>query len=615
MWPRTAEERARGRNTGFVCFMTRDDAQEAMDAFQDNDPLRTGRRMCLRWGKNVKKSVKRGTGGVPIAPIRRKEKKVKDVDQKISDIDRDKCTVIDHEMTQNHFKRVKIEECIGGHSTKESELRVDGNHSIDVSMIHQRSNEGDSNNHPAVNIPVYYPLQHALTAIRVELPLDQFRLKFITTVASFVAKDGSILERKLIERESNNPKFSFLVPADDPMPHGLSGTVNTNKHNPEKIREQLFYRWRVFAFTQGDGFDSWQTKPFVMIQPHGRFWIPPSLDAEAARKEEDEAKKKEEQILIQQEERRKLSDKKDFMTGRQLEHAKFSSSATAAADGAETLNDSEMAEWLDILQNKLCASKDSICEAMAFCFDKSGAASQISELLRKAMLDDKKHVSVETRIARLYLISDVLFNSQQPGVKNAFRYRDAIEAMAFEIFENLGKHGQGIAGRLTMNKLRNAVSAVLSAWTKWSVYNPTFIEEIEAKFEGRELPSEHKDDSFDGNSCANSSENINEVSSDMDNSANLVSVREEVCAPRGDWVTENISSPAQPIINDDVDGEALDTEDVDGEALDDEDVDGEELLDNDVDEELIDNNDVDGEALKSPDENCDGEFLSPDDID
>lgn len=28
MWPRTAEERARGRNTGFVCFMTRDDAQE-----------------------------------------------------------------------------------------------------------------------------------------------------------------------------------------------------------------------------------------------------------------------------------------------------------------------------------------------------------------------------------------------------------------------------------------------------------------------------------------------------------------------------------------------------------------------------------------------------------
>lgn len=31
MWPRTAEERARNRNTGFVCFMKRADAEDAMD--------------------------------------------------------------------------------------------------------------------------------------------------------------------------------------------------------------------------------------------------------------------------------------------------------------------------------------------------------------------------------------------------------------------------------------------------------------------------------------------------------------------------------------------------------------------------------------------------------
>jgi len=31
--------------------MNRYDAQEAMDAYQDSDPLRTGRRMVLRWGK------------------------------------------------------------------------------------------------------------------------------------------------------------------------------------------------------------------------------------------------------------------------------------------------------------------------------------------------------------------------------------------------------------------------------------------------------------------------------------------------------------------------------------------------------------------------------------
>jgi hypothetical protein len=47
--------------------------------------------------------------------------------------------------------------------------------------------------------------------------------------------------------------------------------------------------------------------------------------------------------------------------------------------------------------------------------------------------------SINTRLARLYLISDVLFNSQQPGVRNAFRYRDAIEEIAPQFFRSLGK--------------------------------------------------------------------------------------------------------------------------------------------------------------------------------
>ena len=79
MWPRTAEERARGRNTGFVCFMDRSDAQEALDALSESDPFGTGRLLRLGWGKNVKMSVKRGTGGVRIPPIRGKSKNREEV--------------------------------------------------------------------------------------------------------------------------------------------------------------------------------------------------------------------------------------------------------------------------------------------------------------------------------------------------------------------------------------------------------------------------------------------------------------------------------------------------------------------------------------------------------
>ena len=75
MWPRTDEERARRRNTGFVCFMNREDAADALDMLNENeDPWGTGRSLVLGWGKNVKKSVKRGTGGVNHVPIMAKRK-------------------------------------------------------------------------------------------------------------------------------------------------------------------------------------------------------------------------------------------------------------------------------------------------------------------------------------------------------------------------------------------------------------------------------------------------------------------------------------------------------------------------------------------------------------
>ena len=39
MWPHTEEERSRQRNCGFVCFMERQEAQEAMDGLQGKDIL------------------------------------------------------------------------------------------------------------------------------------------------------------------------------------------------------------------------------------------------------------------------------------------------------------------------------------------------------------------------------------------------------------------------------------------------------------------------------------------------------------------------------------------------------------------------------------------------
>ena len=43
--------------------MNREDAEEAMEACNEADPFNVGRMLMMRWGKNVKKNVRQGTGG------------------------------------------------------------------------------------------------------------------------------------------------------------------------------------------------------------------------------------------------------------------------------------------------------------------------------------------------------------------------------------------------------------------------------------------------------------------------------------------------------------------------------------------------------------------------
>jgi len=603
MWPRTSEERARGRNTGFVCFMTREDAQEAIDAFQDADPhFNCGRRLCLRWGKNVKKTVKRGTGGVPIAPIKgkRKQPSIHSNSHHNDDIN----TKNSQPPSNNYYKPNDNIINLQSSVQKPNETRTiqnlhNSNKSDNSSTYHKElqpyqsitlSSKSNISSHPNAennssqtnnsSARVYNPELDGKTAIKVTVPKDPKYMKFITTVASFVAKDGSLLERKLLEKESTNPKFSFLqTPLILHNNSDASETLPNNDNSEEKLQECIFYRWRVYAFTQGDGLDSWRTEPFVMFEPNGYFWIPPPLlDQEAARREKAEAQKKEDHIRIMQDERRRLSGKKHYMTGRQLEHAKFGNVVKGGGTDKE-LHTEDLERWHHLMNHKLCATKESICEVMVFCFDKSGAAHQISQLLKEALLDDQP--CVDTRIARLYVMSDVLFNSQQPGVKNAFRYRDAIEAMAPEVFKSLGKHKQG--GRMTMNKLRNAVSPVLSAWTNWSVYNNIFIDQLQACFENKEWnPNDHVA-AEDKENLEIEEEKQEQSDTKLEEDEGTVSSKAEnegiKTTPRGDWVdADEVPSENEEILNNDIDGEAL--SDVDGEAL--SDVDGEEFEHDDV---------------------------------
>lgn len=528
--------------------------------------------MRLTWGKNVKRTVQFGTGGVP-THFRKKPRaggrgRVEGLgltSAQRSAMEADEVKKKDHDQSSQHSILMEPSD-------------------VQSSNAIQTITQGMTAKPVG---PIYDPARHSAAAIVVNAPRDPRRLRFITTIASFIAKDGSVLEQKLIEQESHNPEFQFLLPKDN--------------DDEQQLAEHIFYRWRVYAFAQGDGFNSWRTTPFVMIQPNGRFWIPPRVDMEEAYREDEAEKRREESRAAAQEERRKMTDDKDLshMTGAQIERA-----TGKDRRGAIKLNGWEKETFHKLLRVQLCATQDSICEAMAFAFDKSGAAIEISDLLKEALLESTNGISVDTRIARLYLLSDILFNSQQPGVRNAFQYRDAIERMSPEVFESLGKHGNGKAGRMTMNRLRNAVSSVLSAWTNWSVYNTNFLDLLECRFEGREYvpPKAQKDaDQVDD---ANSDEAAPKEYKPADE---ISPVEATLTTPRGAWTTSS-----EPILSNDLAKRPID--DIDGEALDGDPLDevehtkieqtavstvprGQWTSADSIDREELDEDDIDGESL------------------
>lgn len=541
MWPRNNEERSRNRNTGFVCFMHRANAEDAIDSLDSHDPFDTGRRLLLRWGKNVKMNVKFGTGGVPT-----NLRKVKD----------------NNRNTSNNSKQCNIAD------NGANMLEVYRDKSISSTSLSTSIRPSDNalkvmDPHPIMTSPITTTYDHAIhlpDAITVHIPSDPRRCEFITTVASFVSKDGSALEQKLIETHSLNRDYQFLIPHNN----------NENDDNDEvRFEEQIFYRWRIYSFSQGDGFSSWRTDPFIMIEPHGRFWIPPPLNTLAAQEERDAEKSQENAILAAQEKRRKNAGnaQQDIITtGAQMRRL----NADNGGAGVK-LNQWERKVFHELLYKKLCASQESICETMAFAFDKSGAAHEISQLLLAAILESGNQISVDTRIARLYLMSDILFNSQQPGVKNAFHYRDTIETMSPSVFESLGRHR---GGRMTKNRLRKAVLSVLSAWSNWSVYTSDFLDELENKFEGREVNVTAKV------VCEDLDKNDESLREDVDelpvpipltieNNAPAMST-----SPQGTWTTANnsIDVPCSNITtkgdtsDDDLDGESIDS--IDGEEFD-----------------------------------------------
>ncbi|CAD7968167.1 unnamed protein product [Amoebophrya sp. A120] len=262
-------------------------------------------------------------------------------------------------------------------------------------------------------------------------------------------------------------------------------------------KEALYYKWRVYAYTQGDERTRWRTEPFQMVR-NGPVFIPPKIpeafyyaipqEAGAYRRkrrrtengtEEEilEEKKsvftsKEEALaaaasgivtgvlrggpdssLLDQAGNSTVQNQMKTMNIREQLDTKWSNQqSTRKVAGQEPL-DEEGKKELEQLIGQLKMTRKSIYGAMAILMERfANSAKQATaeflcdkqefekfEEVKDSAMFEYNRFLVDSAIARMYLISDLLQNASSLSQPRAWCYRKELEQHLPEMFWVYGK--------------------------------------------------------------------------------------------------------------------------------------------------------------------------------
>mmetsp|Transcript_3799 Transcript_3799/g.6509 ORF Transcript_3799/g.6509 Transcript_3799/m.6509 type:complete len:840 (+) Transcript_3799:199-2718(+) len=392
MWPRTDEERARGRNCGFVAFMDRHaavDAQAEMDG-----KVISGFDMRIGWGKCIP---------IPSAPI------------------------------WPPPGGIPPEDALGATVPPPGNTLAPGI----VPLLTSRATKGGrfstETGPPAPagpRPPSYDILPPSGPDVVVKVPSHSRQQHVIDVMAKYVVQDGCPFEQTIMKLERSNPDFSFLFETDSPA--------------------HLYYRWRLVSLANGDSLLVWRERPFMMVNG-GPLWVPPKVPEGNA----------------------SLARNTTPAT------ASIVQLPAAATEKGAMLTDDEADEFEDLLRS-LTMERADIRRGMAFALEHSNAAQDVVETLVESLT--LTETPIPTKVARLYLASDILHNSSA-SVRNASLYRTYFESRLPEVFESLHETSrmEGV-GRITLEALKKRVLAVIRAWGDWFLFPEAYLVGLQATF-------------------------------------------------------------------------------------------------------------------------------------
>ncbi|KAJ1979651.1 hypothetical protein H4R33_005673 [Dimargaris cristalligena] len=249
----------------------------------------------------------------------------------------------------------------------------------------------------------------------------------IATAVERILRYGPAFEALLMDREWNNPEFSFLFSYESP--------------------EHVYYRWKLFSMLQGDRHNNWRTEPFRMFF-NGPLWIPPDVPFDDHIIDEADSDLEAEE----------LNERDNFPKGTLGRQARLR---------------------LQRMLRKLQPKRGDILRAMMFVIEHADASDQVVDVITQSLVLEDTPPSV--KIARLYLVSDILFNSGM-SVPHAWQLRKSFQPKLPEIFASLNRTYLSIDARLKSEQFKNQVLSALQAWEKWMIFPQLFMASLTGTF-------------------------------------------------------------------------------------------------------------------------------------
>ena len=229
------------------------------------------------------------------------------------------------------------------------------------------------------------------SVVRVAIPTDRALLALIHRMVEFVVNEGPLFEAMIMNRELHNPAFRFLFDNTSPA--------------------HVYYRWRLFAVLQGEQQTAWRTKQFRMFEG-GSVWKPPPVNPFLQGMPDE---------LIDEEERLQEVSGSSRGKGEDSESRGLKRRQEVESRGSKKANltESQREKLEDLLRN-LTPERQKIADAMVYAVSHANSAEEVADCITESLTIVE--TPIHRKIARLYLISDILHNCTVE-VANASLYR------------------------------------------------------------------------------------------------------------------------------------------------------------------------------------------------